>query len=457
MKKILFVTFLIVFTITFHLYPQIRTYNKISFPSFYSDIQSSQQANLKLGQGLSPNSVLINLPLNKITGNGYLKLVTLRQVWVDSNWVNGWRDSLVYDGNNNEIKGLRQYWDDHYSKWVNSSLWSYTYDGNKRTSYMWQDWQSSDWENVFLITSSYDLSNNLINDSVHSWDGSWVNDELYTYYYDDNNNRIASLFQQLVYSNWCNITFESYTYDANKNMTQYLEQDWDGSKWDNVTKDSFIYNTDNNLISDLCQYWNDSTWVNDSRKSYTFNGIHQKTEYLYQKWDNKQWINSGRLLYNYDENNNNTEQTRQRWDGFYWVNEYMSSLTYDGNNYITESLDSYWADLQWVVYHRVSYTYIPLTGITVKNVAPKVFVLHQNYPNPFNPSTTIRYSLASESKVIIKVYNLLGQEIKTLVNAMQIAGNHQVTFNAGGLPSGMYLYRIQAGDFIQTKKMILLK
>jgi hypothetical protein len=88
---------------------------------------------------------------------------------------------------------------------------------------------------------------------------------------------------------------------------------------------------------------------------------------------------------------------------------------------------------------------------------PKNFILNQNYPNPFNPSTTIKYSLPSESKVIIKIYNLLGQEIKTLVNAMETAGNHQITFTAGKLSSGVYLYRIQAGDFIQTKKMVLLK
>ena len=95
------------------------------------------------------------------------------------------------------------------------------------------------------------------------------------------------------------------------------------------------------------------------------------------------------------------------------------------------------------------------------------FQLSQNYPNPFNPSTIIRFSMPGESFVTLKVFNTLGEEITTLINENIIAGNYEVEFSAKGgsasggdawnLPSGIYFYRIQAGDFIQTKKMILLK
>ncbi len=99
-----------------------------------------------------------------------------------------------------------------------------------------------------------------------------------------------------------------------------------------------------------------------------------------------------------------------------------------------------------------------LAGITPEN-----FVLSQNYPNPFNPSTTIRYALPTESKVVISIYNLLGEEIATLVNDVQSSGYHEVVFNATELSSGVYLYRINAvsstgsKDFNSTKKLILLK
>ena len=92
------------------------------------------------------------------------------------------------------------------------------------------------------------------------------------------------------------------------------------------------------------------------------------------------------------------------------------------------------------------------------------FNLSQNYPNPFNPTTTIRYSIPNESFVTIKIYNVIGKEIASLVNERKATGNFSVNFNAGNLPSGIYFYRMraipdgrQAGSFISTKKFVLLK
>jgi len=83
--------------------------------------------------------------------------------------------------------------------------------------------------------------------------------------------------------------------------------------------------------------------------------------------------------------------------------------------------------------------------------------LFQNYPNPFNPTTTIKYSIPKLSFVSLKIYNLIGEEIATLVNEEKLIGNYQVEFNAAALPSGIYFYRLQTPNFTQTKKMILLR
>jgi hypothetical protein len=88
---------------------------------------------------------------------------------------------------------------------------------------------------------------------------------------------------------------------------------------------------------------------------------------------------------------------------------------------------------------------------------PSKFSLIQNYPNPFNPTTTIRYSISKESFVTLKIYNLMGEEVATLINKEQAIGNYDIEFNAKALPSGVYLYRIQAGDFVQIRKMKLFK
>jgi hypothetical protein len=88
---------------------------------------------------------------------------------------------------------------------------------------------------------------------------------------------------------------------------------------------------------------------------------------------------------------------------------------------------------------------------------PLTYALNQNYPNPFNPSTTISYEIPTSSKVTIKIYNILGDEVTTLVNGNQEAGRYQVIFDASRYSSGVYFYSITAGNFVQTKKMILLK
>ena len=91
------------------------------------------------------------------------------------------------------------------------------------------------------------------------------------------------------------------------------------------------------------------------------------------------------------------------------------------------------------------------------NNLPVSFQLDQNYPNPFNPSTFISYKLPISSLVTIKVYDVLGREVQTLVNERQAAGNHSVTFNASSLPSGVYFYRLQTGNYSTAKKLLLLK
>jgi hypothetical protein len=99
-----------------------------------------------------------------------------------------------------------------------------------------------------------------------------------------------------------------------------------------------------------------------------------------------------------------------------------------------------------------------MTDVKTNNQVPNNYNVSQNYPNPFNPSTKIQYTLPVEGNVILKVYNILGKEVKTLIaNEYRTVGKHTVTFDAHDLPSGVYFYRLQAGNFISVKKMILLK
>ena len=100
---------------------------------------------------------------------------------------------------------------------------------------------------------------------------------------------------------------------------------------------------------------------------------------------------------------------------------------------------------------------VPITMENQNNVIPDMYSLSQNYPNPFNPSTVIRYATPNQNKIILNIYDLLGREVATLESAVKQKGAYEVEWNASALPSGVYFYRLQAGSFNETKKLILLR
>jgi hypothetical protein len=132
---------------------------------------------------------------------------------------------------------------------------------------------------------------------------------------------------------------------------------------------------------------------------------------------------------------------------FSWLRDSLNA-SYSGPSTIVSSDGKVVGDPRW------SFT----TGITpTNNTVPNVFSLDQNYPNPFNPSTSITYSIPVNGMVSLKVYNLIGQEVATLVNEIQHAASYGTSFDASKLSSGIYFYTLRAGNFVQTKKMMLVK
>ncbi len=109
--------------------------------------------------------------------------------------------------------------------------------------------------------------------------------------------------------------------------------------------------------------------------------------------------------------------------------------------------------------NRWSYTWIgdQFVDVEDQSVLPTRYELSQNYPNPFNPTTVINYSVMNKGNVSLKVFNILGQEVATLINKEHAPGVYQVNFDASTLSTGMYIYQIQAGSFVTSKKMLLIK
>ena len=133
---------------------------------------------------------------------------------------------------------------------------------------------------------------------------------------------------------------------------------------------------------------------------------------------------------------------------------YKMFLEHGGSAFAYQSSDIGTQSGKWV------YCRNEITAIPVENVdrdIPVQFILEQNYPNPFNPITTIKYFVAKPSVVKIKVYNILGQNVRTLVNEFQTVGDNEVIFDAGDLPSGLYYYSMEAGVSTYVKNMVLIK
>jgi photosystem II stability/assembly factor-like uncharacterized protein len=139
-------------------------------------------------------------------------------------------------------------------------------------------------------------------------------------------------------------------------------------------------------------------------------------------------------------------------DGSTWT-DISSGLPYDRILYLNQNPGGY---LLAGTSENGIYISSQSTGVSVDNKL-EFFSLSQNYPNPFNPKTIINYEIPEQCIVQLKIYDLLGQEINTLINEEQLTGKYEIEFDGGNLPSGVYFYRMQAGSFSQTKKFIILR
>jgi hypothetical protein len=131
------------------------------------------------------------------------------------------------------------------------------------------------------------------------------------------------------------------------------------------------------------------------------------------------------------------------------------SKTYVYQDYNVKSGEKYNYRIRQIDYDGTANVYN--LAETVLFGVPDKFELSQNYPNPFNPSTTISFSIPQKSDVSFKIYDILGNEVTTLINETREAGRYNVNFNASNYSSGIYFYSIKAGNFAETKKMTLIK
>jgi hypothetical protein len=338
------------------------------------------------------------------------------------------------------------------------------------------------------------------------FNGEWIISDKRTNTYNSYGNLESVLWEWFNSSSgeWTKVARDVYNYDSLGNKTTYVHQDYDGQEFINDFRYEYFYNTINNVTSSIESFWNNGNWVNDSKSVYKYTPENVNDTIIFQVWTNEQWINDQMNILKYDEELKIISNVAKRWDGNNWLDFARGSYEYDINsnrileyfeiannnnwenwfrifyeyddkNNLIHLFGEEWVDGQWIsedeplritnpdgiiigfLAKEIFLYYSPPTSVESENSIVNGFNLLQNYPNPFNPSTTIRYEIPERSFVTLKVFDILSNEISVLVDEMKEAGKYEINFNASGLASGIYIYRLNANEFVYAKKMILLK
>jgi hypothetical protein len=277
-----------------------------------------------------------------------------------------------------------------------------------------------------------------------------VNESRETTIYNDNGDHVSEL-REWWDGQWQNRTLRTYTYDAQYNCLSSLWRNWSNNQWENEWYFSSSYDANGNELTSACLQWSENQWQNYWLQSRTYDADGREVVYFLQRWSNNQWENSSWYQYTYDVVGNLSFWLRQVWDSC-WVPKINPGLggfvVVDGGGNV-HRFYGHAGELHYVAM---------VTGVASRyDVIPSEYSLCQNYPNPFNPSTTIEFALPHSGYVSLKVYNVLGEEVAALLAGDHAAGTFKATWDASGLPSGVYFYRLTAGGYVQTKKAVLTR
>lgn len=332
----------------------------------------------------------------------------LEQYWENGDWHNYYKEVFTYDENGNQLTRLDVYWP--YKGGADSIRHTFTYDNNNNIrTYVYENQSNGLWTKAFRMTYTYDNYGNMLTNLYEEWkDNAWIPNQKYTSTYDDHDNFLTSVCEVFIDGKWVFSFSQSSTYDNKGNRLTYLD--------DGFSKNYFTYDSNGNLTAELLQYNLSGSFTDRMKSVYTYDdhGNAIKGE-AFEKRDNA-WAPSSNGLNMY-------------------YNNRKDKISFTGKTVEIE-------------YEAVG---------SREPAAVQVFDLMQNYPNPFNSSTTIRYSIKKEGRVKITVFDILGNRVAVPVDKYKPEGSYYVKFDGSSLPSGVYIYMLESGGSITTKKLILMK
>jgi hypothetical protein len=356
--------------------------------------------------------------------DSWVPINLLSQMWIDNDWLNMAYTEFFYNSNGLLTNDISKSWSDN--AWVNNMKTSYTYEGNLKMSAESENWENETW--VPYIKSQ------------------WTYNE---------NNRVTNIFDQLwMNDQWVNISQTTYTFDGD-NCIELLMQDWVNDAWETTHKTTYEYDGEGNNTVSISETLIMGISIKSKEISTYSQGL--RTFVLRQNLSGTDWVDASRATYSYNANGLEIEFVGEEWTGAEWVYTMQGLYAYDANGNNTEVLTKNWNGSEWVNFMKLTYNYQSVTDVEDNDITVKDFKLFNNYPNPFNPSTEIKFEIENSDFVELKIFDVLGNLVKTLVNQELASGTYVYNFDARELTSGIYFYRLLSGNFISTKKMTLTK
>lgn len=457
--------------------------------SFLKEKTEKIQLNSKINKVLSSGNFVDSVYYVKAEGNKFREsyhyingnVSSLLTEYHDrNNWIPGERYTREFDSEGNVILEMDEQWDS--TAWVPLERQISVYDKEKNSVHIASDiWNAAEskWETEINLIREFDSNGNAVYEKFY---GGIILMEMFLTYDPEGTllNRTMAMYTDTVLNMKYRQTFK---YDSNKNRSGALVEIWENDAWMVIEEQLLEYDNNNNVIINLLKYWNDedSVWVNEMRRVYEYDLKNNNTQVIGEEWDDsaKVWYSYDRMTYEYDSNSNMLLELYQYRDNpGEWINSYHSIYKYDEKGELVNAVYEEWINDAWTKWdgylsfdapgnddNFFYYTawqiekviYITGTDVAENTEIVKKYTLSQNYPNPFNPYTNIAYSIPRSGHITLKVYSILGKEVMTLVNENQAAGEYTVGFNAGNLSSGVYIYRIDAGNYTSSKKLTLLR
>ena len=383
--------------------------------------------------------------LNNLINDEYENISSRTAIDYDTKVVQAWRDSV----------------------WVNKFKKVKTYNGNgylsQKDSYKYRDDQWS--LKGMTVFENNDNGDPETTTRQAYRNDAWINRYRTNFSYNDGGLLMSKVEQKWRQDGWRNKKETALTYEGDLCVTKTISK-WRDSTWVDRAVQELSYNDSGDRTEKVTYRWHDSTWTPRHRVIYSYNDNAALSEKLVYKWTDSTWVDKARASIGYDDNQNRVQVLLEKKDSTdAWVNVSLREYMYYDNGLLTETVRSKWRDENWQPRIRYEYNYATDRGVLSAGepvALPKKIVLSQAYPNPFNPVTTISYRLLKADYITIDIYDMIGNKVRTLVSQAQNTGTKSYQWNATNdlgqsVSAGMYIYTIQAGEFRQTKKMVLLK